>query len=73
MNKHSIVISGHQTSFSLEPEFWAELKQIALQKGLSLGTLIEEIDNTRRGNLSSAIRIYILKTLKQKVVQDKGA
>ena len=69
--KHSVTLSGHQTSFSLEPEFWAELKKIATDKKIPLGVLITEIDNNRRGNLSSAIRLYILNTLKQEIIQDK--
>lgn len=69
--KHSITLSGHQTSFSLEPEFWSELKKIAADKKIPLGVLITEIDNNRRGNLSSAIRLYILNALKQEIIQDK--
>lgn len=69
--KHSVNISGHQTSFSLEPEFWAELKKIAADKKMPLGILITEIDNNRHGNLSSAIRLYILNTLKQEIVKNK--
>ena len=45
MKKHSIVISGHQTSLSLEPEFWEELKGIAAKEKISLAHLIEKIDN----------------------------
>ena len=71
MKKHSIVISGHQTSLSLEPEFWEELKKIAENEKISLAHLIEKIDNTRTGNLSSAIRIYILRTLKQEIINNK--
>ena len=71
MKKHSVIISGHQTSLSLEPEFWNELKAIAEKRKISLSHLIEEIDNKRRTNLSSAIRVYILTTLKQKIVNNK--
>ncbi len=71
MKKHSVIISGHQTSLSLEPEFWNELKEIAEKRKISLSHLIEEIDNKRRTNLSSAIRVYILTTLKQKIVNNE--
>lgn len=71
MKKHSVVISGHQTSLSLEPEFWLELKKIAEEKEISLNQLVKEIDNKRHTNLSSAIRVYILGTLKQKIVNNK--
>ena len=71
MKKHSVVISAHQTSLSLEPEFWAELKRIAKEKKISLNHLIEEIDNKRTTNLSSAIRVFVLTALKQEIVNNK--
>ncbi|MCB1532511.1 MAG: ribbon-helix-helix domain-containing protein [Alphaproteobacteria bacterium] len=66
MKKRSINILGHQTSISLEEEFWAEVKAIAEQRGLSLNKMITEIDRTRgtNKNLSSAIRLYVLNHLK---------
>ena len=73
MKKHSVIITGHATSFSLEPEFWDCLKQIAAEKQTSLAHLIEQIDNSRQTNLSSAIRVYVLKTLAEKVIQNKQA
>ena len=71
MDKHSVIISGHSTSLSLEPEFWAELKTIARDQKVPVATLIEQIDNTRTGNLSAAVRVYVLNFLKQKVVNNK--
>ena len=66
--KRSITIAGHSTSVSLEDEFWQELNNIALVKNISLAALIREIDESRAksdgGGLSSAIRVFILKTLK---------
>ncbi len=66
MIKKSVVIANrHSTSISLEKEFMDELEAIAKQKGLSVNRLVTEIDSTReQDNLSSAIRIYILKHLK---------
>ncbi|MEZ5813728.1 MAG: ribbon-helix-helix domain-containing protein [Alphaproteobacteria bacterium] len=68
MKKHSVNIHGHQTSITLEDEFWNALKNTAQKRGLSLNKLIAEIDDnrTRNGNkhnLSSAIRLYILREL----------
>lgn len=63
LEKHSVVIAGHQTSVTLENIFWRKLKEIAKQDGKSLKSLITEIDETRRTNLSSAIRVYILQKL----------
>ena len=73
MEKHSVVITGHATSFSLEPEFWTYLKQIATEQDISVTHLIERIDNARRTNLSSAIRVYVLKSLAEKVVKNEKA
>ena len=63
LHKHSVVIAGHQTSFTLENIFWEKLKVISKTEGKSLKALITEIDENRRTNLSSAIRVYILKKI----------
>lgn len=60
LKKRSIVIAGHATSVSLEPEFWDALKDIAEKRALSLNQLVAEIDQGREGNLSSAIRVFVL-------------
>ncbi len=59
--KRSIVIAGHKTSVSLEDAFWAGLKEIAHGKGMTLSDLVASIDGGRGdGNLSSAIRLFVL-------------
>jgi predicted DNA-binding ribbon-helix-helix protein len=59
--KHSVTIAGHRTSISLEPEFWASLRDIAVRNGRSLGAEIASIDAARgTRNLSSAIRVAVL-------------
>lgn len=67
MKKLSVSLSGHQTSISLEPEFIAELQRIAKKNNASVASIISNIDATRaaNSNLSSAIRIWILKSIKQ--------
>jgi predicted DNA-binding ribbon-helix-helix protein len=67
IHKHSATLHGHRTSFSLEDEFWSELKTIAKAKGMSLAGLITDIDDQRisGSNLSSALRVYVLRYLKQ--------
>lgn len=60
MQKRSIAVAGHRTSISLEDAFWARLGEIAAAKGISIASLVTEIDRDRAGNLSSAIRVYIL-------------
>ena len=64
MHKRSIRIAGHSTSISLEPEFWAELKRIAAAEKCSLNQLVARVDQTRTGNLSSALRVFVLKRLR---------
>ncbi len=61
LKKHSVVIAGHQTSITLENIFWCHLKKIAQAQGVSLSMLIAEIDAQREANLSSAIRVFVLK------------
>ncbi|HRQ61190.1 MAG TPA: ribbon-helix-helix domain-containing protein [Alphaproteobacteria bacterium] len=64
MKKRSVTIAGHATSVSLEPEFWDHLGAIAARENLSINALITEIDAAKTGqNLSSAIRVFILKSL----------
>lgn len=59
--KRSIVIAGHKTSISLEEDFWKGLKEIAKKRGATLSELVAAIDHKRTGgNLSSAIRLYVL-------------
>jgi predicted DNA-binding ribbon-helix-helix protein len=62
--KRSLTISRHRTSLSLEPEFWQALREAARKRQMSLAALVSEIDQTRgERNLSSAIRVWILKDL----------
>lgn len=65
MRRHSVTLSGHKTSISLEDGFWEELKRIAAARGLSMNALVTEIDKTRSGNLSSALRMLVLEDLHQ--------
>ena len=59
--KRSIVIAGHKTSVSLEDAFWRGLKEIASGREITLSDLVASIDTDRRhGNLSSAIRLFVL-------------
>lgn len=63
VKKRSVEIAGHRTSLSLEEAFWRALKRIAARDGVSINRLIERIDRERGGNLSSAVRIYVLERL----------
>ena len=67
--KRSVVIDGHKTSVSLEDQFWSSLKEIAHAQEATLSKLVAKIDGTRQhGNLSSAIRLFVLDRVKANVV-----
>jgi len=59
VKKRSVVVAGHRTSISLEDEFWADLVAVAGARGVSLNALVKEVDATRAGNLSSALRLFV--------------
>lgn len=69
MNKRSVSIRGHRTSFSLEDDFWTELKAIAGVRKISLAQLVTQVDLRRdeEENLSSALRLFVLRELKSKL------
>lgn len=61
MKKKSVVLFGHATSVSLEDEFWQALQDIATDRNTSVSALIATVDQTRTTNLSSALRVFVLK------------
>jgi predicted DNA-binding ribbon-helix-helix protein len=72
--KRSIVIAGHKTSVSLEDAFWAGLKEIAAGKDMTLSDLVAAIDGGRgEGNLSSAIRLFVLDFYREAARVVRGA
>jgi predicted DNA-binding ribbon-helix-helix protein len=69
--KRSIVIAGHKTSVSLEDAFWKGLKEIAGERDMTLSELVASIDSDRRhGNLSSAIRLFVLDHYRNQIGED---
>ncbi len=70
--KRSIVIAGHKTSVSLEDAFWKGLKEIAGGREMTLSELVATIDSERRhGNLSSAIRLFVLDHYRNQASEEK--
>jgi predicted DNA-binding ribbon-helix-helix protein len=62
MRKHSLVVAGHRTSISLEDAFWDALRELARQKGVTVATLVADVDGTRGpANLSSALRVMLFR------------
>ena len=69
VKKRSIVVGGHKTSITLEEAFWTELKAIALTEKMTAAELVTRIDGTRvQGNLSSAIRLFVLRHVRNQDV-----
>ena len=65
IRKRSVRLAGHRTSVSVEDAFWDHLVKIAHTQERSINALITEIDARRTGNLSSAIRVFVLNHLAQ--------
>ena len=71
--KRSIVVGGHKTSVSLEEAFWSGIKEISRARSTTLSRLVSEIDaNRNQGNLSSAIRQFVLDHYKGRAVAPIG-
>jgi predicted DNA-binding ribbon-helix-helix protein len=71
--KRSIIVGGHKTSVSLEEAFWNGMKEISGQRGMTLSEMVGEIDtNRQQGNLSSAIRLFVLDHFKSRSAGSTG-
>jgi predicted DNA-binding ribbon-helix-helix protein len=74
ITKRSIVLEGRKTSVSMEEEFWEGLKMIARERGIAVAALAQEIHKDRGAhNLSSAIRLFVLKFHQEKAQQSAKA
>jgi predicted DNA-binding ribbon-helix-helix protein len=70
--KRSVVVAGHKTSVSLEDTFWKSLKEIATSGNMTLSGLLAAIDSGRHhGNLSSAIRLFVLNFYREHQLLDQ--
>jgi predicted DNA-binding ribbon-helix-helix protein len=74
VQKHSVTIRGHRTSFSLEKPFLDDLRALAAARGVTLAALVAEVDEERprEANLSSALRIFVLGEAKRKAAPATG-
>ena len=74
VRRRTVVIAGNETSVSLEDTFWQSLKEIAEERDMTLSKLITTVKSERRhGNLSSAIRLFVLDFYRQQIaLQSKG-
>jgi predicted DNA-binding ribbon-helix-helix protein len=74
IRKHSIVLAGRKTSVSLEEEFWKSLRAIAWGRRETLSDLLAKIDADRQSaNLSSAIRMFVLRCYRDELDRRGGA
>ena len=63
--KRSVEIAGHKTSISLEPLYWALLKQASAAEGLPINALVAQIDAERiqapaPPGLAGAVRLWLV-------------
>ena len=67
IGKHTVVVKKRKTSITLEDDFWQALREIASLRRISLSRLISSIDADREfaANLSSAIRLFVLRFFKE--------
>ncbi|PWK72820.1 ribbon-helix-helix domain-containing protein [Aminobacter sp. AP02] len=66
VEKRSVTIRGHRTSYSLEKPFYDDLVAISVTRNMTLATLVAEVDaqRPREANLSSALRLFVLEQAK---------
>jgi predicted DNA-binding ribbon-helix-helix protein len=73
LRKRSVLVAGHATSLSLEEPFWTALREVARRRGLSLNALVATVDAQRPGNLSSALRVFVLDCYRRGELPAEGA
>jgi predicted DNA-binding ribbon-helix-helix protein len=60
--KHSVKVGDLKTSVTIEDAFWRALREIAIERCMSMPNLVTSINADRRqSNLSSAIRVFVLR------------
>ena len=56
----AVYIRRSKVTISLEPGIWEAFQEIAAEQGKTVTELAAEIERTRTGGLSAAIRVYIV-------------
>lgn len=64
--KHSLTLSGHRTSVTLEAPFWDAFRALARAEDKPINRLAAEIDAARdpETGLASAIRVWVLERVR---------
>jgi predicted DNA-binding ribbon-helix-helix protein len=73
VKKRSVVVGGHRTSISLEQAFWEAMQVLAAADGKTINQVVSDIDSARTGNLSSAIRVWVLERAKDGLLKPTDA
>lgn len=75
VEKRSVTIRGHRTSYSLEKPFYDDLVAIAVARAITLAALVAEVDTQRprEANLSSALRLFVLEQAKLSAAGENDA
>ncbi len=61
---HTVTFGSFKTSISLEEAFWIGLGKIARREGTTASKIVQKISReSHRGNLSSAVRVFVLNRL----------
>ncbi len=71
LEKHSVTISGHRTSISLEKCFWRYLRKEASERDISVNELVRQLDEARAGSLSGAIRAFVLQSIERHLLEQQ--
>ena len=66
VRKRQLPRGGRRSSLTLEDPFWECLCGIAEREGVTVRQLVERIDTPRAVNLSSAIRVFVLRNLRRR-------
>jgi len=74
IRKRSIQLHGQRTSISLEDEFWSAFREIATLHNERVPNMINKIADQRSDgfNLSSAIRLFVLRHFKAHNSEPRG-
>ncbi|GAN69620.1 ribbon-helix-helix domain-containing protein [Acetobacter orleanensis] len=69
LRKRSLILSGHDTSVALEPEFWLVLEDMARHHRDPLPVMVARLDTERRPvqSLASFLRVQALLWLQKQV------
>lgn len=59
----NVRINGRRTSMRLEPEFWGALREVARREGRSVAEICSRAAQDCPGSVTSAVRVYVLRTL----------